>query len=161
MTKEDLEELLRYEPETGYFFWVSGQLAGSRAGTLTSQGYIRIKIRQKLYRAHRLAWLIVHGSMPSIEIDHRNGVRSDNRIANLRLATGEQNRLNRCLNANSSSGFKGVREAKDKVRPAPFRAVISHRNKKINLGYFLTAEEAHEAYCKAARELHGEFAKFS
>jgi hypothetical protein len=87
--------------------------------------------------------------------DHKNGNRADNRRENIRIATAGQNRNNSRIAANNTSGFKGVCWNKKDRRWA---ARIRINRKSIHLGYFLTPEAAHEAYCKAALELHGEFA---
>lgn len=80
----------------------------------------------------------------------------DNRRANLRLATKSQNQMNRRIQRNNTSGFKGVHLFK---RTGKFRAYIMVQGKEKHLGYFATAEEAHVAYVKAAVEIHGEFAQ--
>jgi hypothetical protein len=102
--KSRAAELLRYDPDTGVLTWKSAvspqRAAGSVAGTRRPDGYSRIKLDGRLYLAHRLAWLLTHGTCPK-EIDHISGDRSDNRIANLRAASRSQNSQNR-------SGVKGV-----------------------------------------------------
>lgn len=89
------------------------------------------------------------------EVDHINGNRLDNRRCNLRLATHEQNMHNARRRKDNSSGFKGVSW---KVRDRKWYAAIEISGKRIHLGVFDTAEEAHVAYCGAADRLHGEFA---
>ena len=71
----------RYDPETGLFF----RFGSARVlGSLNSDGYVKIKMRGQTVLAHRLAWFYVHGVWPEFVIDHRNEVRHDNRIRNLR-----------------------------------------------------------------------------
>src|SRR3954470_6742060 len=95
-----LRELLRYDPDTGDFIWTAKSSAkarnvlGDRAGHIDSQGYRLIYIDGKRYRAHWLAWMYVHGYLPKL-VDHKNGHRSDNRIANLREATVSLNAQNK------------------------------------------------------------------
>lgn len=158
---EEVDRVLRYEPGTGEFFWRvdrgrggNGAKAGDPAGCLMNAGYIHINTRIGQVLAHRLAWLLTHKVMPAGEIDHKNLNRSDNRLCNLRAATRIENCGNMPMHSDNKSGFKGVHK-----RNGKFRAEIMHRGKKVHLGYFVTAEEAHEAYCKAAREYHGEFAR--
>ncbi|MDA6380520.1 HNH endonuclease signature motif containing protein [Escherichia coli] len=67
-----------------------------------------IMINGKAYPAHRLAWLIVYGTMPDGFIDHINRVRTDNRISNLRLVTHSENMQNRKIQKNNKSGYRGV-----------------------------------------------------
>ena len=91
-----------------------------------------------------------------LQIDHKNGLRWDNRKENLRVCTGSQNLANREKQKNNSSGFKGV--MKDKKRWA---ARIGYKNKAILIGNFSSPEEAAIAYDIKAKELYGEFAKLN
>lgn len=161
ITHTDLLHQLDYDPETGVFTRrtkVSNVTAGSVAGGLNGDGYVHIRIGSKKYKAHRLAWFYIYRNWPLTFVDHVNGVKSDNRIANLREATRAENQRNRKTNYNSASGRKGV--CFDE-RTAKWKAAIRVNRKPIHLGYFKTAEEAHAAYCKAAHRLHGEFARTS
>ncbi len=88
--------------------------------------------------------------------DHKNGNTLDNRRSNLRLATHSQNQHNKGLQSNNTSGYKGVTFSKTHKK---WRANIQIDNKKKFLGLFDTPEQAHKAYCKAAKELHGEFSR--
>lgn len=90
-------------------------------------------------------------------VDHINGNGLDNRRQNLRLATNAQNLMNRKANSNNTSGYKGVTLVKGRKK---WVAKIKRNYKLYNLGYFNTPEEAHEAYCKAADELHKDFANY-
>lgn len=159
---EELEQLLNYDPETGVFRWRVSRgrtaKAGEIAGHPTVKGYLQIGLKGKEYYAHRLAWLFITKTDPCItQIDHINGNKLDNSAINLRLATNGENKKNTGLQKNNTSGFKGVWE--DKRWNTGWRAVIGNNGKKINLGTFPTPELAHMAYCKAAAELHGEFAR--
>jgi len=106
--------------------------------------------------AHRLAWLYVTGSWPDFEVDHVNLDGTDNRWANLRLATSSQNQRNRRLQSNNTSGYKGVHKLKNNGK---FLAYIKVHGKQKRLGIFDTAEQAYEHYVAAAEELHGEFSR--
>jgi len=138
-----LRSMLHYDPETGIFTWrskPSKQIKiGDVAGCLGDHGYILIRLRGVLYRAHRLAWFYVYGEWPTEEVDHINGKPSDNRLCNLREATRKQNMENRGLNANNSTGFRGVTFTK---RLNKFKATLRNHWKTHNLGHFETAEEA-------------------
>ena len=154
-----MKELFAYDPETGVFTrarQVRSHICGKRAGYLQSSGYVYINVDGHRYRAHHLAWLFVHGVWPS-RIDHRNGVRSDNRIDNLREATASQNVWNMSAHKRNTSGFKGV----SKTTSGRWKAAIQANRVAHNLGTFDTPEEAHSAYCRAAEELHGEFKRTS
>lgn len=163
VTRERVLELLDYDPETGIFTWkVSTNnrvKAGSRAGAINSWEYRQIKVDDRLYKAHRLAWLIVYGMWPRYQIDHINGVRDDNRIVNLREATNAENLRNCGAHINNTSGYKGVhyhKQAKKFVATCQDCHGIS-----TYLGLFPTAIEAARAYDAFALIEHGEFAKLN
>lgn len=165
ITAKQLRAVLEYEPHTGMFIWRErgpgdpfNSWAGLRAGAKRDAGYIVIRINYRLYRAHRLAWLYVHGRWPKEEIDHINGDPSDNRISNLRLATSSNQRMNSRRRSDNTSGFKGVWWEK---RRGHWVAEIMHEGRRHHLGAFTTAEDAHAARIEAARRLHGTFARFS
>ena len=88
------------------------------------------------------------------ETDHINGIKTDNRRENLRLATSSQNKINRKLQSNNTTGYRGVYLRCDGKK---WVAEIKTQAKKICLGSFPTKEEAAAAYDKAAKELQGVF----
>lgn len=153
---EDFAEALRarltYDPTTGVFCFRS---SGKRAGCLDkSTGYVRIRLWNVLYHAHRLAWVYIHGDWPADEIDHRSRATNDNSAANLRAATSSQNKMNQGKPVTNRSGFKGV--CYDKERHL-WRATIRAQGKWRQLGRFPTRELALQAYTKAALALQAEF----
>lgn len=162
MTKDEALQMLvsslQYNQETGYLIWVKARShrIGKIAGHVGCSGYRKIGCKGYMFRAHRLCWFIVYGVMPEYEIDHINGLKDDNRLCNLREATLSENRTNVKLRSSNTSGFKGVcivnRIAK------PYRAAIQKNRRRISLGNFETAEQAHDAYVKASIKFHGEFA---
>src|SRR5262245_57095359 len=99
VTRERLLELLEYDPETALLTWKQDRggkaKTGIVAGRLAANGYIDITIDSRRYKAHRLAWLYVHGEWPPEEIDHRDLDKANNRLANLRPASHQQNLYNR------------------------------------------------------------------
>jgi hypothetical protein len=107
------------------------------------------------YGEHQLVWLAETGAFPTQKLDHINGVRDDNRIANLRLATSKQNNENASLRKDSSSGRRGVSW---RARSQKWVAQIQHNNRKIHLGYFDTVEAAHFAYIQSATQLFTHYA---
>jgi|LakMenEpi03Aug12_release.lakeMendotaPanAssembly.Ray.scaffolds.fasta_scaffold710345_2 hypothetical protein len=159
-----LNELFRYEADTGSIFWRAkrGKIrAGQPAGTIGESGYLRIAftINKKycVFNAHRIIWYIATGQDPlGFQIDHIDGNRLNNRIANLRLASNADNQRNRGASPKNTSGYKGVSYHKQTGR---WCSAIKYNNKQIWLGRFDCPELAHMAYCKAAAELHGEFAR--
>lgn len=149
-----VRELLRYEPETGEFWWIGsgrGHALRKPAGSFNSKGYRVICIDGCMVSAHRLAWLLVHGVWPSSMLDHVNGQRADNRISNLRESDYFANQQNqRRAHRDSKTGLIGARPAHD----GRFRAEIRVAGKKYDLGRYETAEAAHAAYVEAKRQLH-------
>jgi hypothetical protein len=156
LTAERLRDVLDYNPETGEFRWkvtLSNRApAGAKAGCFDKNhsGYILIRVLGRSYPAHRLAWLYVNGEMPNDDIDHINGNRADNRIANLRDVTRVVNLQNRRKGI-GRSGLIGAHW----FSPANcWQSSIRVNGENIPLGYFKTPEAAHEAYMTAKRELH-------
>lgn len=158
ITAERLRELFSYDPTTGSFtrrISTSNCIKrGAIAGCPDRRGYLRIQINGRKYSVHRLVWFYVTASWPA-DIDHINGIKSDNRFSNLREATRSENIRNTGKRANNKSGFKGVSWKSN--NNCWVAQIMVHRKKK-HLGYFYTPEEAHAVYCDAAEELHGEFA---
>lgn len=152
MTSEVLRSLVFYSKDTGLF---TCRKTAKILGGSSKQGYVFIGKFGKSYPAHRLAWLYVHGEWPSKQIDHRNGIPSDNRFDNLRLATYADNSYNKEVTHRVVDLPRGVIQPKTSCR---FHAEICHARRTIHLGTFATAEEAGEFYELAAEMLHGEFA---
>jgi hypothetical protein len=153
VTAEQLRSLLAYDPETGWLTWreTKGRaMRGAVAGTM-AHGYRLIRIQSRRYAAHRLAWLYVYGEWPEADIDHINGDRADNRIANLRKATRAENQQNRAIDHANTSGYPGV--TYDKARQK-WKAHIRKMNKTVNLGRFESAAEAGRVYLAAKAHLH-------
>lgn len=160
LTLDRLKDLLAYDPKTGTFTRLVGRPGpnghvGAVAGCNNGQGYIRLYVDGKPYKAHRLAWFYMTGEWVD-EVDHRNTVRSDNRWDNLREATRGQNRTNCAAYKNNTSGLKGVSLYR---RTGKWKAQIQKSGQKHFLGYFDTPEAAHDAYAKAANDLFGQFAR--
>lgn len=155
ITAERLRAVLDYNPATGVFIWRVGlsriAKAGTVAGSVHGRGYIIIAVDRVPYRAHRLAWLYVHGRWPARLIDHANGITSDNRIANLREATYSENLQNGKRRSTNKSGHTGVYWYAQTKR---WKAQICIEGKRISLGYFLSLEEAAAAYVAAKARLH-------
>jgi hypothetical protein len=159
VTHERLKELLSYDPETGIFTWKTTRgrmMAGDEAGSLFNKGYVFISVDEKRYMRSRLAWFYIHGVWPKEFIDHKNGNRADDRLSNLREATCAENNRNSQRHKKNSTGFRGVTW---RPKDHSWEAAIRNGGGKIYLGRFKTGEEAHKAYCDAAKKLHGEFAR--
>ena len=154
LTAEYLRSILSYDPETGIFTWKIGSAnqvkAGDIAGCPDGDGYLRIRVQSRLYRAHRLAWFYVYGEWPTDRIDHINRIRSDNRISNLRDVSQKQNLQNAGKYSHNTSGHSGVSWHKQSSK---WRARIMHNQKHFHLGYFSILEEAISAR-KAAEKTY-------
>lgn len=153
------ERQLIYDHETGDFQWsldADPRRIGKKAGGLTFDGYVRIKIGGHLMRGHRIAWWIVHHEIPDF-IDHIDHNKSNNALINIRKATRSQNGANRRIYKNSKSGIKGVHRHKN----GKWIATIQINKKFIYIGCFNSIELAAEAYDHAAIDGFGEFACFS
>lgn len=156
-TKQEIEEHLEYDKENGCFYRKTSFNAisiGSIAGCKKANGYIYVGIFKKHIFCHRLVWFFEHGEWPTKVIDHIDGDKTNNKISNLRLATYSQSSMHRKVMKNSKSQLKGVIFLKRKNR---YRAYIRCNNKRIHIGTYKTAEEAHAAYVAKAKELHKEF----
>ena len=142
LTQERLKELLHYDPETGVFTWkvqTSNRVhVGDAAGATEPNGYRRIRVDSGNYRAHRLAWLYVHGKFPEGKLDHHDRDKRNNRISNLRPATDSQNGLNKGLQTNNTSGYVGVSWDKQRQKWAAFLTLA----KKVYLGRFTNILDA-------------------
>jgi len=155
---ERAREILNYNTRTGEFTRFNKNTGlYEYAGTTTASGYCRIGLVlngiQKKLLAHRIAWFIVHGSLPNM-IDHIDGDKTNNSINNLRECSKQQNSFNRGKTVNNTSGYKGVSWHNEKNK---WRAIVTHDGKSLFLGYFNCPKEASEAYQAKAKELHGEF----
>lgn len=157
---ERLREVVDYNPETGEFFrkvrLAQRHHVGDRADFRINEGpmtgYRRLSVDSKRFLAHRCAWLHVHGEWPAREIDHINGDRGDNRIANLRAVQAQTNAENkRRARSDSRSGLLG---ASYHSQVGKWRARVQFKGKTYNFGVYDTPEEAHAAYVEAKRKLH-------
>jgi hypothetical protein len=149
LTAERLRELLDYDPETGRF----SKNGAQRGFLVPPKNYVRVHLDGRQRLAHRLAWLYVYGEWPSGQVDHLNGDKTDNRIANLRCVSAAQNMQNirSAKSYNKTGGLLGV------CRPSgesKYVAQISVGGVNRYIGRYDTAEEAHAAYLAEKRKLH-------
>lgn len=151
-----LKSLLHYNPDSGIFTRVVDQgpcRAGEVAGGMQNRGYLRIAVSGERHLAHRLAWLYMTGEWPPVHVDHKNGVRTDNRWDNLRSADRSQNQWNRPAQSDNSCGYKNICKSKKS-----WRIRIEHKGKAKEVYGFETPEDAHEFACLMREMMHGEFA---
>lgn len=170
---EVLRQLLRYEPETGKLFWRQRTAGMFSDGSISARGYAAIwnskyahkeaftskmnqgylhgSIFNSKFLAHRVIWALVHGDWPTDDIDHLNGVRTDNRLCNLRSVSRQTNRKNSARSIKNKSGVTGVYWHKASSR---WRACITVDGKSCHIGMFDDLHEAASAR-KAAEEREG------
>lgn len=141
-----LHEALAYDPDTGVFTWRIRAATNTHIGEVAgcprpSNGYIRISLDGKMYYAHRLAWRYVNGVWPAGQIDHINGVRTDNRLRNLRDVSSSTNNHNLHKKPANSTGYTGVK----RLPKGRYSATLA----KKHIGVFDTPAQAHAAYLAA------------
>lgn len=150
-----VRDKLNYDPATGQFTWKWSSrkpaVVGKEAGWIDRAGHRVIEIEGNRYKAGRLAWLLVTGTWPELEIDHINRDASDNRIENLRQASRTMNNVNR-VRRRKYDLPRGVDHNKN-----GFLARLRVAGKVYCLGTYPTPEEASAVYLAAARKAYGEF----
>jgi hypothetical protein len=173
-----VRSLLDYDPLTGELRWKvrpvelfadsglqsqaqnaaawNGRNAGKIAFTTVKAGYLVGRIFDRMYRAHRVIWVIMTGEWPKDEVDHFDLDRGNNRWTNLREADEFQNAQNRGLISSNKHGLKGVSFNKNASK---WMAQIQADGVYHYLGLHPTPESAHAAYVDAAMRLHGNFAR--
>lgn len=155
-THDELRALFDYDPATGWLTWknsMSGLRAGTRAGwPRRGDSYRCVTVGGRDYREHRLIWTWMTGESPPMDMDHRNRLRSDNRWANLRLATRTQNCANQAPRRDVPKGVFFNRRANR------WYAKGRANKKHFHLGTFLTKEAAAAARLAWAKATFGEFA---
>ena len=155
MTKNEalmnrLQELFEYQD--GSLFWRKSRKnwikPGQAAGSPSSNGYINVRVDGRMMKAHRVIYAYHHGYYPEF-VDHINGVRTDNRIENLRPCTRTQNGQNQ----------KGRTEKRNTfVKKGRYGVSLKVNGKQIHIGYFGSQAEASTAAEQARQKYFGEFA---
>lgn len=145
LTQARLKELLSYDPLTGIFTNLKSgkgrKPVGAVVGCPHKDGYTTSMIDGKNYMHHRLAWLYANGVFPPNDIDHINGVRTDNRLVNLRAAERFENNQN-------------IAKAGVWFEAGKWRASIHVRGVKHYLGRHEHKPTAEAAYAAAKARLH-------
>jgi hypothetical protein len=167
VNQELLRELIQYDPATGLFTWMrrdrkhfttnaqyltwNKRYAGKQAGNLDAKGYRVFHLLGKVVRAQRAAWMHVYGEWPKNLVDHINGERDDNRIANLRDVSNSTNGKNRRLDKRNMTGRIGVSEYR-RGDGVIYVARIRVDGALKHLGYYQTIQDAAIARDAAERE---------
>lgn len=155
LTAEVARKTFIYDPEEGVLRWATGRRGGVRAGDVAgslTNGARQFEFNGRSYLAHRVVWLMMTGEWPKQLVDHKNGIRDDNRWVNLRDVSRTVNNQNlKGANDNNKSGLLGASYASHNGR---WRSQITIDGEKWHLGYFDTAEEAHEQYLCYKRWWH-------
>lgn len=152
LSQSELKNRVVYDPDSGSVVWrtsLGTVKAGYCSKSLDTSGYFQIQILGKRYLHHRLAFLYMTGEFPPEEVDHINGIRTDNRWENLRLVSRLENRKNVRILDSNTSGHVGVRWLEDRGK---WRAYIKSDRKQKMLGYFDHLSDALEARAAAERE---------
>tara|TARA_B100000767_G_scaffold127438_1_gene121351 strand:- start:114 stop:575 length:462 start_codon:yes stop_codon:yes gene_type:complete len=139
------------------FYYIDGSLIKKRSGKKVGikpngAGYGHVRVGARLYLAHRLIFKFVHGYLPDI-LDHRDGNKMNNNIANIRPATNQENQRNRGISDNNTSGVTGVNYHINK-----WRAYIYIDGQYVDLGRFLVKDLAVEARRRAEKAYFGDYA---
>lgn len=149
----EIKAAFDYDPDTGVLRRIAtGLPCSSKPNTTT--GYSRVSFKNRIFLQHHIIWAICTGEWPKCRIDHVNGVKTDNRFANLRECDISQNLMNSGPHSDNKTGLKGV--SRNKKR---WSACIQAYGKRTYLGTFDAPEQAHSAYCAAVKSVHGEFAR--
>lgn len=157
ISQDELKNVLSYCPFRGEFTWINpsnNRMTGKRAGSVSSTGRRHIKIGNKFYKEHRLAWLYVYGVMPGMDIDHIDRNPLNNRIQNLRLATKTQNCYNR---EKPSRGHNSVKGVQFEPRSGNWVSYGSYQKKRIHIGTFESIELAELVSSEFREKYHGDF----
>lgn len=158
MDTEILRGLIDYNPSTGVLTRKVDLAANAKAGAplicKNAAGYIQAVIKREFFYGHRLAWQIFYGDEPLGPIDHINGNTSDNRIANLRMASNAENLRNTKLRKDNSSGVKGVSWM---ASYGKWVAKLNSNNKLVYEEYFDSLEEAAHAIRAQRLRHHAHF----
>tara|TARA_R110000868_G_scaffold66014_14_gene197062 strand:- start:648 stop:1154 length:507 start_codon:yes stop_codon:yes gene_type:complete len=150
-----LKEYLQYDSENGLISlkkFKQGREPGTILGSLDSaQGYLYFSVNQSRYAAHRVAWFLYSNEWPYLEIDHINGIKTDNRIKNLRLATRSMNTQNYPGHRNGNPVGVTFRKDGRWHAQAPRNFLNRKATKNKSLGSYTTKEEAQQVvidYCE-------------
>jgi hypothetical protein len=140
LTQDRLKQLISYDEATGILTRLFSERVVSSEGV--TDGYRQISLDGKQYKQHRIIWLYVYGYFPE-EIDHINGIRTDNRLSNLREVTRRENSTNKRIRSDNTSGVTGIHYRKDTGKYVAY--IQNLEGKTVRLGSFIIKEDAIQA----------------
>lgn len=167
MTQSVALELFDYDVSSGELRWkdpipakyyssprianmVNTRWAGKPAANMNKNtGYLQVVFQRKLYQVHRIIWLMLHGSWPAEQIDHKSRVRVENTPSNLKAVSHAENMLNR---SDNTSGHPNIHYRTGK--PKPWMVSIKSTKKLLTSQSFTSLPEA-IAHRDAIRSAHG------
>jgi hypothetical protein len=176
---DTLRQLFRFDVETGKLYWRertpsmfnkniadsnlvcarwNTKNANKECGCVIKTGYVAVRINDKKFYAHKIIWALFKSGVYGNELDHINGNRQDNRIANLREVTRAQNNWNASNRKDNKSGVRGV---SFNIRDGIWTSCITVNKKRIDLGRHKSFEKAVAARQRAEIEYYGEYARKS
>lgn len=157
-TQARLAELFADDGDTLRRIVAKGKAAaGDRCVGLMNSGYYRVRVDGVYYLVHRLLWVLRYGGIPDgLDVDHRNGVLTDNTDVNLRLVTHGQNMQNSRKPANNTSGVTGVSWSK---AAAKWLVQLRADGEYHYGGVYSCFNEACAAAAKLREEHHGAYAR--
>lgn len=146
ITKEDFEERLSYNPETGILTWIAKGnskkvVIGSRAGSISPYGHRVLNWCGYLIPEHHVIWVMYYGVWPSQYIDHINHNEQDNRLVNLREVSKSENNRNQSKRSDNSTGFTGIWINKKNSRKK-FMSEVHFEGKRIHQKSHYSLEDA-------------------
>ena len=149
ISHDRLKDVINYSPNTGDIIATASRgrvKQGDVLGSLDKGGYVVLRIDNREYKGHRIAWFYTHGEWPNGQMDHINHIKNDNRLKNIRVVSDAENKKNLALSKDNTSGITGVYWFK----PAKlWKAQINVNGKGKVLGYFKNRLDAAECRKKA------------
>ena len=158
------EHWMEIEGYENYSVSIFGRVRNDKTGRImkprtNNKGYSYVGFldtdKIKNFLVHRLvANAFLHNHDNKKCVDHNDHNPKNNNVNNLRWCSVQENQWNKSKHSNNTSGFVGVTFHRDSNK---YISRINIDGKRISLGYYLTPEEASEAYQMRAKQLFGDF----
>jgi hypothetical protein len=159
LTQDEANRLFEYKD--GILYWKNRPKCSRKpkndmtAGTISSNGYLKITTNQVKYYVHQVIFLIKHGYIPEL-IDHIDGNTTNNKIENLRASSKSLNACNSKIKSDNKSGHRGVTWHS---RAKKWMCQINFNKRTIYLGLHDDFEFACFLADEARRLYHGDYAR--